>query len=280
MCASSIDPSRRVVAAARGASKPPRTLARVELAAWDARERGSTERLFDAVRPDAVLLAAALSSIAGCERDPALAHALNAELPARVAEVSRSRGVRLVHVSTDLGFGARPPRSGRYREEEGPSPLSVYGRTKAEGEALVLAAHPEALIVRLPLLFGDSGGRGVGASEQLLEAIARGDVPKLFVDEYRTPLEVTHAARALLELVERADRGRLHVAGPERLSRYELGCLILGGSKGQIEAARRADLGVEDLRPSDASLDAARARERLETPLLGPSRVLHRMRSA
>jgi len=243
---------------------------------WDARESGATERLLRETEPEVVLIAAALARVGDCAADPALAHRLNAELPETVARWTRTSGARLVHVSTDLVFGGCPPAGERYREDDEPSPLHVYGRTKSEGEARVLAADPGALVVRLPLLFGDSCGRGLGASDQLLEAIRRGERPCLFEDEWRTPLEVVTAARALHEAVEKGGAGLLHVAGADRVSRWELGELLLAprGPASGVRRAKRSDLGLAAERPADVSLDAARARQLLTTPLPGARTVL------
>jgi dTDP-4-dehydrorhamnose reductase len=257
-----------------------------EVHAFDALERGALERLLDAARPEVVVLSAAMARVHECENDSPRAFALNAELPAELARRARARGLRLVHLSTDLVFGARPPASERYDEDDPPSPVHAYGRTKAEGEALVLAEHPEALVVRLPLLYGDSFGRGLGASDQVLTALERGERPTLFLDEWRTPLEAGNAAEAVVELAGGAARGLLHVAGPARLSRFELAGTILAarGAQGaalaeRIRAATRSALGLERSRPRDVSLDARRARELLATPLLAPREALARGRS-
>jgi dTDP-4-dehydrorhamnose reductase len=278
----------RVVAASRSPERLPAAARhpRAELVAWDARVPGGLVGLLDACRPDVVIDAAALSRGSDCERDPGLARELNEELPGLASELCRARGVRFLHVSTDLVFGGAPPRAARYREDDPPSPLSAYGASKAAGEARVLAADPAALVVRLPLLWGDSFGRGLGASDALAAALTRGETPRLFVDEHRTPLDAENAARALLELAQGTQTGLLHVAGPERVSRYELASLLLDGPAeyirpahradlGRILPARRADLGLAATRPADASLDAARARALLQTPLLGPTRALH-----
>ena len=82
-------------------------------------------------------------------------------------------------------------------------------------------------MARLPLLYGNSGGRGLGASDSLLEAIERGEKPRLFVDEWRTPLEVSNAAEALVELLEFDHGGVLHLAGPDRVTRHEFGLAVL-----------------------------------------------------
>ena len=85
------------------------------------------------------------------------------------------------------------------------------------------------------------------------------------VDEWRTPLDVAEAAAALVELAGREEAGLLHVAGPERLSRYELGVAVLRAQgvedpAAALEAVSSADFEAPEPRPRDVSLDASRAR--------------------
>ncbi|MEM7310216.1 MAG: sugar nucleotide-binding protein [Planctomycetota bacterium] len=237
---------------------------------------GAVSALLAEHRPRAVVLAAALARVGDCERDPELAQRLNAALPAEAAAGCARGGARLIFTSTDLVFGGRPPRASGYREDDEPAPAHAYGRTKAGGERGVLAAGGEALVARLPLLVGDSGGRGLGAGDQILAAVAAGQRPRLFTDETRTPLDARAAAEALVELAGRSERGLLHVAGPERLDRHALGLRVLRRSglseveaRARVEPVLQADLGLQD-RPADVSLDAGRARALLATPLPAP----------
>ncbi len=274
----------RVLAAARAPHAAPELggAAPDESRVWDAETPGALARLLDELRPDALVLAAALARVEACEREPARAARLNAALPEEAARLCQARGLRLVHVSTDLVFGARPAGARFYREQDPPAPAHVYGRSKAEGEARVLAAYPEALVVRLPLLYGDSGGRALGATDAILAALARGERPALFTDEWRTPLEAGNAAEAVLELVSATACGRLHVAGPVRLSRHELGLALLGArgfapdeAHARLRAVTRAELGLE-ARPADVALDSTRARALLAAALLAPEQALGR----
>ena len=263
----------RAVGVARAAGGPAGARADRGWRSLDVTVPGALEDLLDELRPAAVVNAAALARADVCEREPEGAARLNVELPRRLATWTAAHGARLVHVSTDLVFGGRPPRGERYDEGDPPAPLHVYGRTKAAGEEAVLAADPGALVARLPLLFGDSRGRGLGASDALLAALERGESPRLFDDEWRTPLDVDDAARALLELLALERAGLLHVAGPERLSRFELGHAVLDASpdrerrRERLVRASAAGAGLVPPRPSDVSLDARVAAELLATPL-------------
>ncbi len=239
---------------------------------FDALRADSVEALFEELSPRRVVLCTALAKISDCEAYPELARALNVELPRRVASACAASGARLVTVSTDLVFGGGAPRAGGYGESDPPAPVSHYGRTKMEGEVAVLEACGNALVVRVPLLFGPSGGRGLGASDSLLAAIARGERPRLCTDEWRTPLSVVEAAAALCELLDTQHAGRLHVAGRHRITRYDLGLWMLrakGLSAECVEPVGSAELGQGALRPPDACLDARRARSILSSPLTG-----------
>lgn len=264
-----------VYSASRQAGAAPRIGAEHALP-FDALHADAVEDLFAEVRPARVVLCTALAKLAECEAYPELARALNVELPRRVATECATSGARLVTVSTDLVFGGGTPRASGYREDDPPAPVSHYGRTKTEGETAVLAAYPRALVVRVPLLFGPSGGRGLGASDSLLAAIARGERPRLSTDEWRTPLSVVEAASALCELLEAEVSGRLHVAGPDRITRYELGLWALRSSgfspreaQDRIEGVTSAELAQKEKRPADACLDTRRARSFLATQLTG-----------
>ena len=247
----------------------------------DALQEGALESALRILSPRRIVLCTALARGAECEAYPKLAHELNVELPRRIAEFARERGARLVYVSTDLVFGARAPALHGFREDDPTAPMNVYGETKAAGEAAVLEAYDEATVCRLPLLYGDSEGRDVGASDELLAKHARGEQATLFTDEYRTPLDVDDAAAALVELTGMAFGGRLHVAGPTRLNRYELGQLVLrssGVSEVELSAclrpATRAELGMAEARGADNALDSRLAEALLSTPLRSPAQAL------
>lgn len=235
----------------------PRT---ITFATCDALVEGAVERAVDECVPDAVIVCTALATIAECERYPQLAHTLNVEFPARIARRARAVGAHALLVSTDLVFGGRAPLAERYTELDEPSPLSAYGRTKSAGEATVRAACDEALVVRLPLLTGDSFGRGQGASDAVVAAVRRGERPVLFSDEWRTPLAADEAAARLVALVRARTQGIRHVTGPKRLSRFDIGlaALVAGGltpdeARAAIRATTRAEAG-HAARPADVSL--------------------------
>lgn len=243
----------------------------------DLADEVQVQALLESMGARALINCAALSSPAACLRDAQGAAQLNTELPRILGEWAARVGARVVHVSTDLVFGAVAAPAGGFREEDEPGPVSLYGETKAAGEEALLVARPEALVVRLPLLYGDGLGTGRGASEDLLALLARGERPRLFTDEWRTPLGAAAAARALVECLDlSAERacGHLHVAGTERASRLELGLAIHARRFGdperaasELDACLRADLGLEPLRPEDTSLCVERARGLLEAAL-------------
>ncbi len=123
---------------------------------WDLRKlEGLEDFLFAFLEDvDAVINAAAYTNVNRAEEEREEAFVLNALFPEVLARVSRSLGLKMVHVSTDYVFDGRV---GFYREDDEPSPLSVYGRTKLEGERRVLGVYPDALVVRTSWLFGLGG---------------------------------------------------------------------------------------------------------------------------
>ncbi|MBY0229620.1 MAG: sugar nucleotide-binding protein, partial [Gemmataceae bacterium] len=162
---------------------------------------------FREARPGVVLHLAAMARVDACERDPAMAQRINAGAPALLARLCAERGAHLVVVSTDMVFdGERAP----YRECDGPSAVSAYGRTKAEGERF------GGTVARLSLLAG-------GFFDEQARRLRAGEPITLYEDEWRTPLDLPTAAAALLELAQARPGGVWHLAGPERLSRWQMG---------------------------------------------------------
>jgi dTDP-4-dehydrorhamnose reductase len=185
-------------------------------------------------------------------------------------------------MSTDLVFdGEHAP----YSETDPPSPVNFYGAAKAEAERIVSDRLPAATIVRTSLVtcFDPPDPR----TESILQALRderalRGErallgerAPlTLFTDEYRCPVRVEDLAAALVELIDRPFPGILHIAGPERLSRYDLGLRIarfhgLTPASGNVPAGIRPGLTRDSgmVRPRDCTLRITRAQEHLQTGL-------------
>jgi dTDP-4-dehydrorhamnose reductase len=229
----------------------------------DLRHPSSLTAALERARPDAVVHCAAQSDADRCEREPQPAERLNAEATAELARACRTRGLRLVSLSTDLVLAGDRPFA---REEDPARALLVYGRTKLAGEDAVVAEAPDAAVLRVALV----AGRGHGAKGTSTESIAwalRARRPlRLYTDQIRTPVDSASVAQAVSRALERPVSGRFHLGGPERVSRYELGlrvAAVLGSSADGLVPVTVAEMPQEARRPADTSLDSGRARRAL-----------------
>jgi dTDP-4-dehydrorhamnose reductase len=182
-------------------------------------------------------------------------------------------GSRLVHLSTDAVFDGE---HSWYRETDKPEPVHGYGKAKLRSEQIVASSgvyrQGKGVILRTSLVWGLSpiDPRTLFIREKLEKA----EKLVLYDDEYRCPIRVDELAAAIVELLAVDFSGIIHIAGPERLNRYDFG-LMLARSQGWNEKGITA--GPSSLsgtvRPRDCSLDTTLARKMLRTQISAP-RVL------
>ena len=194
--------------------------------------------------PDVIVNCAAISNAIAVEADAMRAEKINVALPRLLAQLSTHLGARLLHVSTDMVFDGQSDQP--YRSTDMPAPTNLYGQTKLMAEREVLEHNTEdPVVLRIPILMGNSPGGQRSLHEKLVAAIKAGEKPKLFCDEMRQPCSASNVAEVLLELTERRDlHGLFHWAGSETLSRFEMGQRILkhfGLPLDAIESAYRDD---------------------------------------
>ena len=222
-------------------------------------------RAWRADRPQLVIHCAAMSRSPDCQADPALARRVNVEVTRLLADLAGD--ARLVFFSTDLVFDGR---EGAYAEDAAPNPLSVYAETKVEAERVV-RAHRRHLVVRTSLNGGTSPTRDRSFNEEMRRAWRAGRSLRLFTDEFRSPTHASVTARAVWQLALRDVAGNCHVAGAERLSRFDIGRLVASRCpelSPRLEAGRLAEYEGAP-RPPDTSLDCAKAQSLLSFRLPG-----------
>jgi dTDP-4-dehydrorhamnose reductase len=223
----------------------------------------SVKRLFLAERPALIFHCAAITFPPACERDPDLARRTNVRMTADLTELASD--IPFVFFSTDLVFNGR---QGNYTENDAVHPLTVYAQTKVEAERIVLS-NPRHTVIRTSLNGGTSPSGTRGFNEQLREAFSRGETLRLFTDEFRSPIAASITARVAWALATGDHTGLYHVAGAERLSRWEIGNLIATRwprLQPKIEAMSISDFQGPPRAP-DTSLNCAKAAALLSFPL-------------
>ena len=224
---------------------------------------GAVRRAFKEQKPQLIIHCAALSKSPACQADPTLAHKLNVEVTALLAQLAAN--IPFIFFSTDLVFDGS---KGNYTEGDAVNPLSVYAETKAQAERIVLA-NPAHTVVRTSLNGGVSLTGDRGFNEELRRAWREGRTLRLFTDEFRTPIAAAVTARAVWELAARNATGLYHVAGSEKLSRWQIGELLAARWPQLHPKIERATLEEYQgaPRPPDCSLNCTKVQKLLSFPL-------------
>ena len=228
----------------------------------------SVQRLFRAQHPKAVIHCAALSRSADCQSNPELARKLNVEITQFLASLAAD--IPFIFLSTDLVFDGRV---GNYDESAPANPISAYAKTKLAAEQIVLK-NPGHTVVRTSLNGGTSPLGNRGFNEEIRLAWQAGRTLRLFTDEFRSPIAAQLTARALWELLGRP--GLYHLAGSERLSRWQIGQLLAGRwpqLNPKFEAASLKEYPGAPRSP-DTSLNSAKVQQCLSFQLPGLSEWL------
>ncbi len=218
-------------------------------------------RWLDRHAPQVVFNAAAQARVDAAELDPQQAFRVNGEGPGVLARACASRGILLVHLSTDYVFGGDLYRRTPYREGDPREPCGAYGRSKAAGEDAVQEAGGEFLVVRTQWVFGEGGWN---LPDAMLERARAGEELRLTGDQEGTPTCAIELAEGLLTLWRQGARGLFHLSGRGSCTPFQWisTCFAAAGISFRATEVSSSSLGRPATRPRYSVLNGSRAAER------------------
>jgi dTDP-4-dehydrorhamnose reductase len=229
-------------------------------------DEGGAKALVEQARPDVIVNATAYTDVDGAEREPEVAHAVNARLVAALGESAKRRKIALIHISTDFVFDGE--KGAPYVETDAPLPLGEYGRSKLAGERLLTEMDAPAVVLRTAWVYSL---RRKSYVTTMLRLAREKEELGVVTDQIGSPTfcrDLAHGIALILYGVRahaadaiREARGIYHLAGTGSVSRYDWTRAIL-----ELDP-RAAEHRVKTLRPIVAADFPLPARRPRATPL-------------
>ncbi|MBT6960807.1 MAG: dTDP-4-dehydrorhamnose reductase [Rhodospirillaceae bacterium] len=224
--------------------------------------------LVNSVRPAIVINAAAYTAVDKAETDEKTATIVNGSAVEALAEACHQASAMLIHYSTDYVFDGSTRRA--YKESDSVNPLSVYGRSKQQGEDAVLSSAIAHLILRTGWVYAGHGANFVLTMQRL----ARGDGPiRVVSDQFGTPTWARSLAQITGHVVARAldrgptwlmeRRGLYHVCAPDHTNWHCLAQEVIGACTSSARAKATTPIATKDYplpatRPLHSVMDSSK----------------------
>jgi dTDP-4-dehydrorhamnose reductase len=242
----------------------------------DITEKEETLKSIATTAPSVVVHTAAETNVDRCETQRGLARKINVDGTANIAAACMRIGAKLLFISTDYVFDGR---KGNYTETDEPTPISFYGLTKLEAERIVASDSLNALIVRASVLYGWHPSK-LNFATWVLKGLREHQNLKVVNDHINSPTFAGNLADAIRTAIERNSRGILHIAGSERVSRFDFARRI--AKRFDLDESLLIPVEMRDLswiarRPRDSSLNVGKAEKELGIELFGVERGLDEM---
>lgn len=228
----------------------------------DLLEKKRLAELVKEIRPELVIHTAALTDMNYCEENPDEAYRQNVAVTENVAEACKLSNSSAAYISTDYMFDGK--KDGSYTEEDIPKPLSIYSKTKLEGEKII--KEVDCLILRT-FIYGWSPQQKKSFAEWIIDEISNKREIRAFTDQKFTPIFTDHFSRLLIELYVKNKRGLFNVATDKSITRHEFAMKlaeIFRLDKSLIKDGLLADHKQKAPRPKNSSLDNSKLKMELK----------------
>jgi len=229
------------------------------MVACDGDDRDTLARLFEKHQFAAVLNCEGTCKLKSCELDPRMAQRVNIDSVTTMLDVIRGTSVRLLHLSIDLVFSGT--RGGGHVEDDSTDPVTVYGKTMAEAERIILT-QSNAAVLRISLPMGVSFNGHAGAIDWIQNRFKKGKPATLYYDEIRTPTYTDCLNPLLARVLLRRDiRGLYHAGGPRRLTLFQIAQIVnrVGGYDPELlHGCMRIEAGPIPPRAGDVTMDSSK----------------------
>ena len=233
----------------------------------DITKKKEVERVFKKVKPDVVILTAAYSHVDGNEARKHFAHKVNVGGVEHVVNECREHMAKLIFFSSAYVFDGK---KGNYQEDDTPRPINYYGETKLEGERIIKGALNDYIIVRTTWVFG-FGYDNKNFAVRVLNTLKRGETIQVPSDQYGNPTLARAIARAIEEMILRNKKGIWHIAGRDRMNKYEWAVRLAKHfrlNSSLIEPVSTKSFGARARRPLKGDLNIGKARSELSANML------------
>lgn len=234
-------------------------------AQMDIAEMDDLERVFSLFNPTHVIHTAAITNVDYCELNPEECIEVNTVAVRNLFTVSKKHNAHFQLLSTDFVFDGK---KGNYSEEDEVGPLSVYARSKANAEKVLLEdAYSNWSIVRTIIVYGV--GNNLSRSNIICwakDALMKGQELTIVDDQFRAPTWADDLAWACLRICFLNKTGIYHISGPETMSIYELVCRIarhFGLSHEKVKRSKSTDLKQPAQRPPYTGFNLSKAKSEL-----------------
>ncbi len=233
-------------------------------------EENTLENAFSIAKPDIVInLCGIYKNLDHCEKNKKNVMAINGKSLKTISKISNKYNSFLIGFSSDFVFDGK---NGNYKEDDQISPINYYGKTKATGEKNIQENANDYCIIRTSMIYGENKLRNTLA-DMILNKVNLGEELKLINDQFMTPTYLENFVKMLTEIIEIEFKGIIHLAGPERMSRYDFAKKLISLSDFKNASLIPAGFNEFDFSkkmPKDSSLNTEKASSLLRN---GPEKV-------
>lgn len=215
----------------------------------------------ESLSPDLVVHPAALTNVDYCEDHKEEAYKINAQGTLNMVKACEKIDSKLIYVSTDFVFDGK---EGSYKETDKTNPISYYGLSKLKGEEFVQESDIKSAIARVSVLYG--WHENFNYVMWVIDELKKGNNINIVTDEYNSPTYAENAAEAILKIFSKNKEGIYHIAGDERINRFDFAkniAKVFELDETLINPIKSEDLIRKARRPLDSSLSVEKAKNDL-----------------